>query len=382
MLCRRVVTIASSTRFAIRTGAPALDRDERSGDHRRMPTDRQRFAEKAAFPAQRRVRPSVYTMDKPLYAGESYLLSWDRIPHLAFRNANPDARDIMTSWGFQRFQYAQADLSKLAFGHELLRPYVEKIGNDLQVRHAHGALLFKPLMNDRFADSLYAPPVNVAVGGEGRTLRPAKAGKPAELLYLVQTPYVIVDSQLAGTFLVGPGGKAKVSIALADWRTLDYTLDQVIPAKPQWKVVWESSGTGRQSMGLYDNDLKLRGEYKFLVKVEMFAPKEAATVEVSGLGFVVRFQEGVMALPRLLPGRNVIRLTAGRLKPGYRLRVTYAWDDLAGPQHTTIHTADRLPMHFQIDAAGTQPADVRSRGVILEAVHETDKEPPAGIDGA
>lgn len=337
--------------------------------------DRQRFAEEAACPPKRGLRPSTYTMDKSLCAGENYLLSWQHVPGLAFRNANPDSLDLMTSWGSPRFAYANGDFDRLSYGHELLLPHAGRFYDDIQVRQSHGVLLFRPLVNDRFADSLYRPAVNIALGGEGRTLRPAQAGKPAELVYLVQTPYVIVDSQLAGSFLLTEDGRARVSIALANWRQHEATLDQAIPDKPQWKVVWDSGvGPGRRTMRLLENELQMRGEYKFLVKVELLPGKQAASAEVSSMAFTARFQEGVMALPRLLPGKNVIRLAAGRVKPGYQLRVTYTWDDVEGNGHSVTRTADHLPFEFEIKVPGTQPADVSTRGVVLEAVHKTDKK--------
>ncbi len=336
-------------------------------------TDRKRFAEKAACEPDRRVRPSRYTMDKPLYPGEVYILSWECLPGIDFYNANPQARDKMTSWGFQRFQYAQGDADKLRFGHELLRPYIEKVDDQLQIHEAHGTLLFKPLVNERFADSLYSPPVNVAVGPNGYALRPAKRGTPASVIYLVQTPYVIVHSGIAGDFRTGPADKIKVSIARADWREEGYTLDQVIPARPQWKVIWESSGEGRQQMRLREPDLGLRGEYKFLLKVEMTAATEPVLAALDAIGVVVRFQEGVMALPRLMPGKNVIHVSAGRIDPAYYLYVKYVWDDPVGHEREVDKAIEKAPCEFEVQAAGSQPADVRCRAVILQAVPKGGK---------
>jgi hypothetical protein len=332
-------------------------------------TDRKRFAEKAACEPDRRVRPSRYTMDKPLYAGETYILSWERLEGLEFCNANPQARDKMSTWGEIRFRYANGDPEKLAYGHELLRPFIEKVDDQLQIHEAHGTLFFKPLLNERFADSLYQPGLNVAVGPNGRSLRPAKPGAPAEFVYLVQTPYVIANGAIAGDFRTGKGDTVRVSVARADWREVDYTLDQVVPAKPAWKVVWTSSGEGRQLLRLREADLGLRGEYKFLVKVEMTCVSNPPLVGMDDLGFVVRFQEGVMALPRLLPGKNVIRVTAGKINSDYNLHVTYIWDDATGHERESANTVDKVPFEFEIRAAGTRPADVRSRAVVLQAVY-------------
>ncbi len=331
-------------------------------------TDRKRFAEKAACQPERRVRPSRYTMDKPLFAGETYILSWERLGGIAFYNANPAARDKMTSWGLQRYQYAKGDPEKLAFGHEVLRPFIEKVDDQLQVHEAHGTLFFKPLVNARFADSVYRPAVNVVVGANGRSLRPGKAGVPAELVYLVQTPYVIANGAIAGNFRTGADDSIRVCVAKAQWREQDYTFDQVVPASPEWKVVWQSKGEGQQVMRLREADLQLRGEYKFLVKVEMTAATDTSTVDMDVLGFVVRFQEGIMALPRLMPGKNTIHVTAAKIKPGYDLSVTCIWDDAKGKEHEVNQIVPTLPFEFEIEAAGEKPADVRSRALILQAV--------------
>ncbi|MHC4718312.1 MAG: hypothetical protein ACYS5V_15175 [Planctomycetota bacterium] len=337
-------------------------------------TDRVRYAEKGAFRPSRRVRPSLYTMDKPLYAGETYTLRWDRDEKVPYYNAHPTNKDKQTLWGFVRFTYARGDPDKLAYGHERLRPYIHRGkfrgADQLMVFCAHGRLQFRPLLDGHFADSLYRPAVNVtAGGGEGPKLRPTKAGRPAELVYLLQTPYVIADAALTGSFRVGRGGSVKVSIAHADWRWRRWVLDQVVPAEPQWEVVWRSRGEGRQRMDLGQADLALRGEYKALVKVEMTAAQPAGT-GVDALALSCTFQEAPLALPRLMPGENTITVTAAAIRPGYRLRATYCWDDARGKDRQASKLTDAPTATFTIRAAGKRPADVKTNWLRLEAVRE------------
>jgi len=337
-------------------------------------SDRVRYAEKGACRPSNRVRPSIYTMDKPLYAGETYTLRWDRDEQVPYYNALPSSKDTQTLWGFVRFTYAGGDPEKLTYGHELLRPYIRKGKfrgqNQLMVFPAHGTLEFAPVLDGRFADSLYRPAVNVAAGGaDGPKLRPAKAGTPAELVYLVQTPYVVADAALAGSFRVGRGGSVKVSIAYPQWRWRRWVLDQVVPPEPQWKAVWQSKGEGAQRMDLKQPDLAVRGEYKFLVKVEMTAA-DAAGTGVDELAFSCKFQEAPLALPRLLPGANTIRVTAAEARPGYRLRVSYGWDDANAKGHKATKLIDASPATFTIHAAGERPADIKTNWLRLEAVRE------------
>jgi len=329
--------------------------------------DRTRYAQKGAARPSNRVRPCRHTMDKPLYAGEVYTLRWDRDPRVEFVNANPKCRNTMKYWGMQRYYYARGDLDKLAYGHEDLRPYLVKAGKQIQVPPAHGILEFTPRLDANFADSLYAPPINVAVGGKDEPkLKPADPKKPMELIYLVQTPYVIAASEFRGLFR----GNAKVSFAYGQWRRNKWTLEQVVPAKPRWKVLSNSRGKGPFLQVFTVDDLKLRGEYKVLVKVELSGTKTFPVAGIDDLRFGLLFQEGIMALPRLMPGKNVISVAAGKIKPGYKLRVEYCWDDTKGKGHKAAKLFEKLPATFDINAAGKRPADVRTRYLTIAPVGE------------
>jgi hypothetical protein len=332
--------------------------------------DRERFVEKGGSKPSLRVRPSLYTMDKALFPGETYALRWERNDKVAFYNNHPDPayRGKQDTWGLPRFQYAGGKIENLKYGHELLAPHVEQGENGIQVMAGHGQLSFVPVLGPDYANSLYEPAQNVVVGGAGEAkLRPGKAGQPATLVFAVRCPYVLVGAQLAGSFRTGKGDSVKVSIAYADWRQRDYTLDQVLPAKPSWTTIWESKGAGSQTMKL-DNVEQLRGEYQYLVKVEMTAAGDIKQVGVDALSFTHLFQQSQLTLPRLLPGKNVITVTAAEIRPGYQLKVVYSWDDAKGKNHQDVRRIDRVPFRYEITAAGSRPADVRTRSLTLEAV--------------
>ena len=319
-------------------------------------SDRERFADKGSCKPGLRVRPAAYTMDKSLYPGETYALRWEREENVAFYNSHPDPsyRGPQAGGGFQRFQYADGKPEKLAFGHELLRPHVEVGKFGVQVMIGHGRLAFAPPLGKGFEASIFEPPKKVVVGEKG--LRPEKAGMPAVLVYAVRSPYVIVDAQFGAAFRAGKDDSVKISVALADWRQREHTLDQVLPAAPEWKTV------GKNPVEL------LRGEYQYLVKVEMLAAGDVKNVGVDSLSFTHLFQQNQIALPRLMPGKNRITVTAGKIKPGYQLRVAYRWDDAKGPGREDVKLVDCVPFDYEIVAAGQKPADVRTRSLTLEAI--------------
>lgn len=326
-------------------------------------TDRERFVEKGACKPSRRVRPSAYTMDKSLFPGETYALRWERDANARFYNSHPDpAYRGQQEWGgFQRFQYAGGKPEKLDFGHELLRPHVEVGKHGVQVMVGHGRLAFAPRLGRGFEDSLLEPAKNVVA--DGQALRPEKPGMPAVLVYAVKCPYVIVDAQWTGAFRAGKGDSVRVSLALADWRQREYTLDQVLSSAPEWKSVWESKGEAAMKV-----EPPLRGEYQYLVRIEMTAAADVKGVGVDALSFTHLFQQNQVALPRLLPGKNVLTVSAGAIRPGYQLKVAYRWDDAKGKDHEDVKLVDRVPFRYEIVAAGGKPADVRTRSLTLEAV--------------
>ena len=102
----------------------------------------------------------------------------------------------------------------------------------------------------------------------------------------------------------------------------------------------------------------------------MTAAKKTSTVGIDQLGFNLVFQEGVMALPRLMPGDNTISLTGSTIKPGYKLKVTYNWDDVKAKGRTQEKAFSVLPADFSIKTEGKTAADVRTYFVSLEAVRK------------
>ena len=334
-------------------------------------SDRERFAEKGACKPELRVRPSAFTMDKSLVRGETYSLRWERDGNVAFYNShpNPDYRGAQEWGGFQRFQYANGKPENLKYGHELLRPHVEVGKHGVQVMIGHGRLAFEPVLGSGFEGSLHEPSMNIALGGAGEAkLRPARAGEAATLVYALRSPYVLADSRFVGTFRAGKGDSVKVSVAFADWMERDYTLDQTLPAKPAWISVWESKGDGPQEMNLDTASLPLRGEYQYLVKVELLAGSDVRKVGIESLSIVHLFQQNQIALPRLLPGKNTITVSAGAIRPGHQLKVTYRWDDAKGRDREDVKRIERVPFSYEVLAAGEAPADVQTRSLTLEAV--------------
>ncbi len=336
--------------------------------------DRMRFAEKAALTPSHRVRPSLYTMDKSLFPGETYALRWQK-EAIRFYNNHPDPvyNTDQEEGGFQRFLYANGNVENLTYGHERLRPHVQvgTYGSDSVVKMSigHGRLALIPILGPGFQDSVHQAPANTVVGGNDEAkLRPATAGTPATLVYAVRSPYVLADASFSGSFRAGPNDLIRVSIAFAEWRQRNYTLDQVLPASPVWTTVWQSSGAGPHLMNLGTTGLPLRGEYQYLVKLEMTAATDATQVGIDALSFAHHFQQNMLALPRLMPGRNVIRVTAAEIRPGYALKVEYAWDDALGVDRRDVRLIDRVPLSYEITAAGQRPADVRTRSVVLQAV--------------
>jgi hypothetical protein len=333
--------------------------------------DRERFSDKGACKPDLRVRPSVYTMDKSLTAGETYTLCWEPAENVRYVNNHPDPKlhDNQDCWGWIRFQYADGKPENLKYGHEVLRPFTTVEADKIMIKPAYGRLSFSPKLDKDFAESLYSPAQNIAVGAASDPrLHPAGTGSPAALIYAIRTPYVVADAELTGSFRVGKDDSIKVSLAYADWKQLDYTVTQAVPANPVWQTIWESKGEGLQTMKLKASDVALRGEYQYLIKIEMTASKDTRATGVDALSFTSVFQENPLALPRLLPGKNTIGLTAGDVRPGYALRVTCCWDDAKGKDHKEVKLLEKFPCSFEIEAAGAQPADVRSRYVSLEAV--------------
>ena len=248
-------------------------------------------------------------------------------PHHGCTGQSIDANDPV-NWPFWK-PYAEA------------RTVGDKVRYGKKRYFGNGRMVYEPdLAKGRYADAL-APGGLVNVKGGG-PIRPAEVGKPASVTLKIDLPYIGVDAWLDGTFV-----RKTDKDVLTIWAK---------GAKGGWKKVWTAAGTGKiQPQKVSLKDAAWFG-HRYLLKVEMTGDVAVEKLQVTSV-----FMNNMYALPYFMPGRNVVRVTAGEgadLKAN-PLTLEYAWQE-AGQDKTLTRTIDKLPFETTVNVAGKELPRMKS----------------------
>ncbi len=199
-----------------------------------------------------------------------------------------------------------------------------------------------------YARALWKDSANVACSAPAEdkaALHPAEAGKPAAFIYRLPSPYVAVEALCEARFRKG---------AADDACRLSFSTDQ----GKTWNLCFDKQAVGKEEARVdIGNKLYLEkkpsvtSNYAFLVKAEFRAGQDPARTGMDGLRITVKRQLNKRCLMNLLPGENVIRVSADRLAPGTALALEVNYT-VNGQAATVSKTIGQFPFYFRISVAG------------------------------
>jgi hypothetical protein len=203
---------------------------------------------------------------------------------------------------------------------------------------------------EHFRDALAAGSTNVACSSPGKgkaALHPAEGGRPARFIYRLPSPYVAVNAVLDAVLRKG---------SEADLCQLSLSTDGGF----SWKPIHTMQTTGSQDVHV-DLGTDARAEdkpdiytaYEFLIKAEFRSDTDPAAVGMNSLKVTAYRQLNKRTLPNLMPGSNVLRVTADRMAPGWLLEVRLAYS-VDGKSFEQTRLIDRFPFYFQVDTGDFQ----------------------------
>ncbi len=170
---------------------------------------------------------------------------------------------------------------------------------------------------------------------------PAEAGKPASVTFVIDSPYVAVDAWLDATVLRKTEKDAAAVYAKGK--------------KGGWKKIWEAAKTGQLKLEKVPLKQAAWFAHGYEVKFEMAAGANPADVAVEALAITTVFMNNMYALPYLMPGKNVVRVTAGEgadLKTN-PLTLEYVWEE-RGKDKMLTKRIDKLPFECTVNVAGEE----------------------------
>ena len=146
-------------------------------------------------------------------------------------------------------------------------------------------------------------------------LRPSGAGSLQSITFRVRSPYIIAEADLAATLDAGAEDLARLSLS-AD-------------GGASWEEVARGAGSLEANLGKARFDGARQsavGKYGYLVRLELKAARDPATVGLRALALTTRIDGSLNALPRLEAGANTVRFqVADASRIAAPIEVEYAW---------------------------------------------------------
>ena len=166
----------------------------------------------------------------------------------------------------------------------------------------------------------------------------------AEFIYRIASPYVGVEGNCEAIVVKGDAN---------DVCRISLSRDGV-----HWQAIFDKKEAGEEKVNIdLGRGAREQGRphiytaYTFFIKVELLSVRNAQGVGIRGLRVTAFRELNKRTLPNLLPGENILRISADRIAPGWalELEVRYRAD---GKAVSVTRTTNRFPHYFKIDVPG------------------------------
>jgi len=176
-------------------------------------------------------------------------------------------------------------------------------------------------------------------------LHPEKAGTTAAFIYRLASPAVAIESTIAATLRKG---------AESDVCRLAFSNNM----GKTWHTVFDKTTVGAETVTVnvgreryWKPEPSITSHYTFLVKAEFRTDGDPRHVGMDDLTVTVHRQFNMRAQPNLMPGENVLKITADRMAPGYALRFRLDYE-VNGKPMTVTRVVNTFPHSLRVNVTG------------------------------
>jgi len=224
----------------------------------------------------------------------------------------------------------------------------ENVRYGIKRYYGNGRMVYEPdLATAAFTDGLATDGLAGVAAKQGSNLHPAKAGEAGTATFVIDSPYVAVDSWLE---LEGLRTGEKDVLAV-----------HVRKTKGKWTKVWSAEKTGKvkaEKISLKDAAWQ---SHQFFVRFELSAAAKVTDVGLEGFKVTTVFMNNMYALPYFKPGKNTVRVAAAKgadLKAN-KLTLEYVWQE-QGKERKLTKAIDKLPFETTVTVAGKEIPKMKS----------------------
>ena len=208
--------------------------------------------------------------------------------------------------------------------------------------------LIAPAAPASFKDALWTGSDNVACSpfAAGRaSLHPEKPGKPSRFVYRLTSPYIAIEAVVEAELLkTAPADLCRLSFSTDLGKTWHTFHDKKEPGVE--RVMIELGRTR-----YWARQPSITSHYTFLVRAELQTAGRPDGVGMNAFKVIVHRQLNMRCLPNLMPQENVIKVSAGSMRPGLALKLTLDYE-VNGKPKSVSRTIAKFPHYFRVDVAG------------------------------
>jgi hypothetical protein len=184
-----------------------------------------------------------------------------------------------------------------------------------------------------------------AKADEKAVFHPEKAGEPAAFIYRLPSPYVAVEGMCEATLY-----KSDTD----DLCRLYFSTD----LGKTWNLFFDKQKTGKEDIRIdignkpyFEKKPSITSAYTILIKAEFKTSGKPSQVGMDQLKVTVKRQLNKRMLMNLLPGKNMIEITADRITPGTALKLDIKYTVNKEPV-TVTKIINTFPFYFEITVNG------------------------------
>jgi hypothetical protein len=209
--------------------------------------------------------------------------------------------------------------------------YPDWMAGGKTIGQAWGRITYEPdLAGEGCLDAL-AGCSNLAHSDLPPYLIPLEAGTPAEAVFDFYCPYILVDGNFSGELTAGEDDQ--VSLELRTLNPKSSNRDE----RDSWSK-WQEIASGggpfevHLDRGAYvSRKVSVHGKYRFQMRLKATAAADREKSGLKRLKVVCRFENGIMSIPRLTPGENLITFkVADRQAVRAPVQITYCYRTAGG----------------------------------------------------
>ncbi|MFH1823778.1 MAG: hypothetical protein ABH873_00935 [Candidatus Firestonebacteria bacterium] len=305
----------------------------------------------------------LHMMDIPLRIGEEVTRYWDNFGKFYVSKDNKNV--CADGWHDPYPLYNDDGSAKDTINEPYYRQYLKEckeascklFGKRLKF-YGNGEITYEPnISKDVILDGVFEQPINIDI--EDGMIFPSKEKTLSCLVFEVKSPYIMVETELEIKF----SKKDKYDVFEIFFSEGDPLNIRPLYAEEESNI---ESKVLKLKLGkdeFSDGKPSAYGRYKYLLRFQLLSIHNKKDTKIEYIKLKTVFQQNMFVLPRLLPGKNNIKVNSSN---NDRLKTSYSYSDHKVTDKLVEFETNKRNSGFTIETNAENPCEVRCNYVKIK----------------